>query len=111
MEVVVISLGSEKLCFSRNCCFLWCIDFAVCKFVRSKQLCQNSENSICQELIFGAVFECNRIFFEIVAVSQILETLEIIDITTSTASVQPTGFYCFAYDYKVKIYENPMLCS
>ena len=55
-------------------------------------------NSICQELIFGAAFECNRIFFEIVAVSQILETLEIIDIT---ALVQPTGFYCFAYKVKI----------
>ena len=40
-------------------------------------------------------------FFEIVAVSQILKTLEIIDITTSTASVQPTGFYCFAYKVKI----------
>ena len=30
-----------------------------------------------------------------------LETLEIIDIMTSTALVQPTGFYCFAYKVKI----------
>ena len=41
------------------------------------------------------------VFFKIVAVWQILKTLEIIDITTLTALVQPTGFYCFAYKVKI----------
>ena len=44
------------------------------------------------------LIEC---FFEIVAVSQILKTVGIIDITTSTALVQLTGFYCFAYKVKI----------
>ena len=48
----------------------------------------------------GAAFKCNEMFFfEIVALSQILKTLEIIDIMTSTA-VSATGFYCFAYKVK-----------
>ena len=51
-----------------------------------------SESSIWQELMFcAAFFQCNP-FFEIVAVSQILKTpLEIIDITTSTALVDPAN--------------------
>ena len=53
------------------------------------------------ELTFCAAFESNRMFFRNCSCSQILKTLEIIDITTSTASVQLTGFYCFAYKVKI----------
>ena len=55
------------------------------------------DKNLCLVQLSNAI-EC---FFEIVAVSQILKTLEIIDITTSTALVQPTGFYCFAYKVKI----------
>ena len=43
------------------------------------------------------------VFFEIVAVSQILKTLEIIDITTCTLYSLAIGVYWICFAYKVKI--------